>query len=223
MKNKIFLYSLIIILIFSISNCKENPNKKEERHTEKKEKKNKKTEEKNYVIKTSKSEEEMNQLFSDSTLKNLKEREKKTKEDKKIEKELSKITKVKKSNSNSKLIKEGLNQNLTSIEERRGIIEEEDDDDERPFDDFLLREVDYIDDTQTNKMNTNLLKINDKNIKEYPYNNNRVGYAFFSFLFIICFILFAFNVLYSKKEIEKEFVLESDKMDSCLLNDSSYL
>ena len=212
MKNKIFLYSLIII----ISNCKENPHKKEERHTEKKEKKNKKTEEKNYVIKTSKSEEEMNQLFSDSTLKNLKEREKKTKEDKKIEKELSKITKVKKSNSNSKLIKEGINQNLTSIEE-------EDDDDERPFDDFLLREVDYIDDTQTNKMNTNLLKINDKNIKEYPYNNNRVGYAFFSFLFIICFILFAFNVLYSKKEIEKEFVLESDKMDSCLLNDSSYL
>ena len=72
-------------------------------------------------------------------------------------------------------------------------------------------------------MNTNLLKINDKNIKEYPYNNNRVGYAFLSFLFIICFILFAFNVLYSKKEIEKEFVLESDKMDSCLLNDSSYL
>ena len=47
MKNKIFLYSLIIILIFSISNCKENPHKKEERHTEKKEKKNKKTEEKN--------------------------------------------------------------------------------------------------------------------------------------------------------------------------------
>ena len=117
MKTKIFLYSLIIILIISISNCKENPHKKEERHTEKKGKKAKKTEEKNYVIKTSKSEEEMNQLFSDSTLRNLKEREKKTKDDKKIEKELSKITKVKKSNSNSKLIKEGLNQNLTSIEE----------------------------------------------------------------------------------------------------------
>ena len=223
MKTKIFLYSLIIILIISISNCKENLHKKEERDTEKKEKKAKKSEEKNYVIKTTKSEEEMNQLFSDSTLRNLKEREKKTKEDKKIEKELSKITKVKKSNSNSKLIKEGLTQNLTSIEERRGIIEEEDDDDERPFDDFLLREVDYIDDTQTNKMNTNLLKVNDNNIKETSYNNFRVGYAFLYFLFIICFILFAFNVLYSKKEIEKEFVLESDKMDSYLLNDSNYL
>jgi hypothetical protein len=114
----------------------------------------------------------MNQLFSDSTLRNLKEREKKTKEDKKIEKELSKITKVKKSNSNSKLIKEGINQNLTSIEE-------EDDEDERPFDDFLLREVDYIDDTQTNKMNTNLLKVKDKNIKEYSYMNFRVGYCIF--------------------------------------------
>jgi hypothetical protein len=217
MKNKIFLYSLIIILIFSISNCKENPHKKEERHTEKKEKKNKKTEEKNYVIKTSKSEEEMNQLFSDSTLKNLKEREKKTKEDKKIEKELSKITKVKKSNSNSKLITQGLNQNITSMED-------DDDDDERPFDDFLLREVDYIDDTQINKMNTNLLKVNDNNIKETSYNNFRVGYAFLYFLFIICFILFSFHALYSKKEIvEKEFILESDKMDSYLLNDSNYL
>jgi hypothetical protein len=217
MKNKIFLYSLIIILIFSISNCKENPHKKEERHTEKKEKKNKKTEEKNYVIKTSKSEEEMNQLFSDSTLKNLKEREKKTKEDKKIEKELSKITKVKKSNSNSKLITQGLNQTITSMED-------DDDDDERPFDDFLLREVDYIDDTQINKMNTNLLKVNDNNIKETSYNNFRVGYAFLYFLFIICFILFSFHALYSKKEIvEKEFILESDKMDSYLLNDSNYL
>ena len=66
MQKKNFLYSLIIILIISISNCEENPNKKEERHTEKKEKKNKKTEEKNYVIKTSKSEEEMNQLFNNS-------------------------------------------------------------------------------------------------------------------------------------------------------------
>ena len=216
MKTQIFLHSLIIILLITISNCKENLHKKEERDTEKKEKKAKKSEEKNYVIKTTKSEEEMNQLFSDSTLRNLKEREKKTKEDKKIEKELSKITKVKKSNSNSKLIKEGINQNLTSIEE-------EDDDDERPFDDFLLREVDYIDDTQTNKMNTNLLKVKDKNIKEYSYMNFRVGYAFLSFIFMICFILFSFHVLYSKKEIEKEFILESDKMDSCLLNDSNYL
>ena len=217
MKTQIFLHSLIIILLITISNCKENLHKKEERDTEKKEKKAKKSEEKNYVIKTTKSEEEMNQLFSDSTLRNLKEREKKTKEDKKIEKELSKITKVKKSNSNSKLITQGLNQTITSMED-------DDDDDERPFDDFLLREVDYIDDTQTNKMNTNLLKINDKNIKEYPYNNNRVGYAFFSFLFIICFILFSFHALYSKKEIvEKEFILESDKMDSYLLNDSNYL
>ncbi len=217
MKTKIFLYSLIIILIISISNCKENLHKKEERQTKKKEKKAKKTEEKNYVIKTTKSEEEMNQLFSDSTLRNLKEREKKTKEDKKIEKELSKITKVKKSNSNSKLITQGLNQNITSMED-------DDDDDERPFDDFLLREVDYIDDTQINKMNTNLLKVNDNNIKETSYNNFRVGYAFLYFLFIICFILFSFHALYSKKEIvEKEFILESDKMDSYLLNDSNYL
>ena len=217
MKTKIFLYSLIIILIISISNCKENLQKKEERQTKKKEKKAKKTEEKNYVIKTTKSEEEMNQLFSDSTLRNLKEREKKTKEDKKIEKELSKITKVKKSNSNSKLITQGLNQNITSMED-------DDDDDERPFDDFLLREVDYIDDTQINKMNTNLLKVNDNNIKETSYNNFRVGYAFLYFLFIICFILFSFHALYSKKEIvEKEFILESDKMDSYLLNDSNYL
>ena len=216
MKTKIFLYSLIILII-SISNCKENLHKKEERQTKKKEKKAKKTEEKNYVIKTTKSEEEMNQLFSDSTLRNLKEREKKTKEDKKIEKELSKITKVKKSNSNSKLITQGLNQNITSMED-------DDDDDERPFDDFLLREVDYIDDTQINKMNTNLLKVNDNNIKETSYNNFRVGYAFLYFLFIICFILFSFHALYSKKEIvEKEFILESDKMDSYLLNDSNYL
>ena len=190
---------------------------KKKKDIQKKRKKNKKTEEKNYVIKTSKSEEEMNQLFSDSTLKNLKEREKKTKEDKKIEKELSKITKVKKSNSNSKLITQGLNQTITSMED-------DDDDDERPFDDFLLREVDYIDDTQINKMNTNLLKVNDNNIKETSYNNFRVGYAFLYFLFIICFILFSFHALYSKKEIvEKEFILESDKMDSYLLNDSNYL
>ena len=103
-------------------------------------------------------------------------------------------------------------------------MEDDDDDDERPFDDFLLREVDYIDDTQINKMNTNLLKVNDNNIKETSYNNFRVGYAFLYFLFIICFILFSFHALYSKKEIvEKEFILESDKMDSCLLNYSNYL
>ena len=215
MKTKIFLYSLIIILIISISNCKENLHKKEERQTKKKEKKAKKTEEKNYVIKTTKSEEEMNQLFSDSTLRNLKEREKKTKEDKKIEKELSKITKVKKSNSNSKLIKEGLTQNLTSIEERRGIIEEEDDDDERPFDDFLLREVDYIDDTQNQKSQVNLLQINNLNDNNKSPFKYKAGYSILSILFICCLILFTINFCFFKN-VNKE-IFESDNPETYLL------
>ena len=207
MKSKsIFIY---LILIISIIICKENKKKKTDLAEEKIEKKSKKNKEKNYVIKTNKSKEEMNKIFSGSSLEDLKTIEKNKKIEKKAKKENAKEDKK--------------HFVISNPETEVTPIEEEDDDDYLPFDDFLLREVDYIDDTQTNKMNTNLLKINDKNIKEYPYNNNRVGYAFFSFLFIICFILFAFNVLYSKKEIEKEFVLESDKMDSCLLNDSSYL
>ena len=208
MKSKsIFIY---LILIISITICKDNKKKKSELAEEKIEKKSKKNKEKNYVIKTNKSQEEMNKIFSGSSLEDLKTIEKNKKLDKKAKKENR---------------KEDKKHFVISNQEEEVIpIEEEDDDDYLPFDDFLLREVDYIDDTQINKMNTNLLKVNDNNIKETSYNNFRVGYAFLYFLFIICFILFSFHALYSKKEIvEKEFILESDKMDSYLLNDSNYL
>ncbi len=93
MKSLSTLSFLLILITITFIENKDHPHKKEERHNEKKGKKSKKTEEKNYIIKTQKTEEEMSNLFSDSTLRNLKEREKKTKEEKKIDKELSKITK----------------------------------------------------------------------------------------------------------------------------------
>ena len=119
---------------------------------------------------------------------------------------MSKITKSKKSNSNSHLIT-----NLTNFED------EEEDDDNRPFDDFLLREADYIDDTTNVK--TNLLKINKNNINN---NNNYTQFSFFYallyFIFIMIFLSLASYALYGKNEKEREFILEGERIDSYLLN-----
>ncbi len=199
MKSKsIFIY---LILIISITICKDNKKKKSELAEEKIEKKSKKNKEKNYVIKTNKSQEEMNKIFSGSSLEDLKTIEKNKKLDKKAKKENR---------------KEDKKHFVISNQEEEVIpIEEEDDDDYLPFDDFLLREVDYIDDTKIQNSKTNLIQINNNIINTSPFKY-KVGYCIISFLIIFCFFLLFINFFYSKR-INKEIFIDEDRPDTYLL------
>ena len=200
MKSKsIFLFYLILLI--SIIICKDNKKKKSELAEEKIEKKSKKNKEKNYVIKTNKSQEEMNKIFSGSSLEDLKTIEKNKKLDKKAKKENR---------------KEDKKHFVISNQEEEVIpIEEEDDDDYLPFDDFLLREVDYIDDTKIQNSKTNLIQINNNSNNTSPFKY-KVGYCIISFLIIFCFFLLFINFFYSKK-INKEIFFDEDRSDTYLL------
>ena len=199
MKSKsIFIY---LILIISIIICKENKKKKTDLAEEKIEKKSKKNKEKNYVIKTNKSKEEMNKIFSGSSLEDLKTIEKNKKIEKKAKKENAKEDKK--------------HFVISNPETEVTPIEEEDDDDYLPFDDFLLREVDYIDDTKVENSKTNLIQVNNNLINTSPFKY-KVGYCIISFLIIFCFFLLFINFFYSKK-INKEIFFDEDRSDTYLL------
>ena len=199
MKSKsIFIY---LILIISIIICKENKKKKTDLAEEKIEKKSKKNKEKNYVIKTNKSKEEMNKIFSGSSLEDLKTIEKNKKIEKKAKKENAKEDKK--------------HFVISNPETEVTPIEEEDDDDYLPFDDFLLREVDYIDDTKVENSKTNLIQVNNNLINTSPFKY-KVGYCIISCLIIICFFLLLVNLFYSKK-IQKEIFFDEDRSDTYLL------
>ena len=199
MKSKsIFIY---LILIISIIICKENKKKKTDLTEEKIEKKSKKNKEKNYVIKTNKSKEEMNKIFSGSSLEDLKTIEKNKKIEKKAKKENAKEDKK--------------HFVISNPETEVTPIEEEDDDDYLPFDDFLLREVDYIDDTKVENSKTNLIQVNNNLINTSPFKY-KVGYCIISFLIIFCFFLLFINFFYSKK-INKEIFFDEDRSDTYLL------
>ena len=203
MKSKLIFFFLFITLL----NCKENSKKKGVLTEEKIEKKSNKNKEKHYAIKTERTEEEMNKLFPQSTLEDLKSIEKNKKNEKKLRKQEKKSSKENKKH----LIISGVDDDQNPQNQ----IEEEDDDEHRPFDDFLLREVDYIDDTQNQNSQVNLLQINNLNNNNKSPFKYKAGYSILSILFICCLILFTINFCFFKN-VNKE-IFESDNPETYLL------
>jgi len=194
-------YVSLILISLILTFCKENKKKKKDLTEEKINKKSQKSHDKHYVIKTHKTEEEMNKLFSGSSLEDLKSIEKNKKLEKKSKKENSK--------------EEKKHFIISQTDDKNQTLEEDDDDENRPFDDFLLREIIYINDIKEDNSKINLLQINNLNDNSFPFKY-KVGYVIIYVLIVFCLLLFGINFFYSKK-IHKEFSFEEDGADTYLL------